>query len=580
MVTYGTANYRAGSGSSRHGEWEISAEPSVANRLRRHFPRAEQYEAGMIRIAATDEVCRDLLWFIARFPLVVDRVDVLQEGSKRHEEVETTVAELLAARRPPPRIELAQPPREYQMTAAALLAARHALLLADDVGVGKTVTAICSMVDPENLPCVVVAPPHLLKHQWPNQVATFAPHLKCHVIKKGRPYDLIKSKARQRDLWPDRLPDVIFISYYMLVGWADTLARFARMAVFDEVHKLRHPDTNIYSGARVLVSSLRTRLGMSATPVYNYGGEIYNVLEIIHPGALGERDEFIREWCITGGEKARLRDPEEFSAYLRREGYMLRRTREDVGRELPPLQKIEHEVDVDQAVIDRAESDAMSLARVILAASEKSRGDKRNASAELDAFMRQWTGVAKAPHVAAFVDLLVESGEQVVLFGWHREVYSIWMDRLKDAKPVMYTGSESPTQKAAAIDAFTSGESRVLIMSLRSGEGVDGLQFACRTVVFGELDWSPAVHEQCIGRVNRDGNAGGTVAYFLTCDQGSDPIVAEVCGIKRAQQQGLLNPGLSGLERVDAEGDHIKRLARAVLASRKADPDMQEEVAA
>lgn len=580
MVTYGTATYS--NTGDRHGEWVINCEPSVASRLRRHFPRIEQRRAGEIKIAATDEACRDLAWFVQRFPIEIDRQDLLTAGARRHEEMETTVADLLAGRSPPPRTELAEPAREYQLEAAALLAARGSLLLADDVGVGKTITAICSIVDPANLPCIVVGPPHLIARQWPAQLKRFAPHLKAHLIKRGTPYNLLATKrsrgSKQADLWPDRLPDVIFISYHMLRGWADTLARFARAVVFDEVHKLRHQGTQIYTAAQLLATQCRTRLGMSATPIYNYGGEIHNVLNVLHPDQLGSYYEFLREWCNEGGEKARLRDPEEFSAYLRREGYMMRRSRADVGRELPPLQKVEEFVDVDQDVMEDAETNALELARVILAANETSRGAKRNASAELDAMMRQWTGVAKAPFVANFVDLLIESGEQVVLFGWHREVYSIWMDRLAHAKPVMYTGSESAAAKASAVERFFSGEARVLIMSLRSGEGVDGLQFGCRTIVFGELDWSPAVHEQCIGRVHRDGNSVGTVAYFLVAEAGSDPIVADVCGVKRAQHQGLLNPGLGGLERVDDAGDHIKRVARAVLASRS--EHISEEVAA
>ena len=56
-------------------------------------------------------------------------------------------------------------------------------------------------------------------------------------------------------------------------------------------------------------------------------------------------------------------------------------------------------------------------------------------------------GHRKAPYVADFVRLLVESGERVVLCGWHREVYAIWLAKLRDLDPVMYTGSETPAEK-------------------------------------------------------------------------------------------------------------------------------------
>lgn len=54
--------------------------------------------------------------------------------------------------------------------------------------------------------------------------------------------------------------------------------------------------------------------------------------------------------------------------------------------------------------------------------------------------MRQATGIAKAPYVLEFVRMLVESGESVMLYGWHRDVYNIWLERLAEFNPVMYTG--------------------------------------------------------------------------------------------------------------------------------------------
>src|SRR6185369_11409779 len=113
---------------------------------------------------------------------------------------------------------------------------------------------------------------------------------------------------------------------------------------------------------------------------------------------------------------------------------------------------------------------------------------------------RHETGVAKAPYVAKFVRLLVEAGEPVVLFGWHRDVYDIWLEELSDLGVAMYTGTEGPAEKNRSKARFLDGSARVLIMSLRSGAGLDGIQQAGATCVFGELDWSPAMHTQCIGR--------------------------------------------------------------------------------
>jgi hypothetical protein len=61
--------------------------------------------------------------------------------------------------------------------------------------------------------------------------------------------------------------------------------------------------------------------------------------------------------------------------------------------------------------------------------------------------MRQATGIAKAPYVAEFVRLLLDSEQKVLLFGWHREVYNIWLHALREFKPLLYTGTESPIRR-------------------------------------------------------------------------------------------------------------------------------------
>jgi SNF2 family DNA or RNA helicase len=531
------------------------------------FPRAPQYASEKISISDTPENCRDLLWFLDRYPMQVDKPELLTGRAREHLDTEARLADLLAARHPPHKVVLAQPPREYQEIAENVVELMEGLLLADEVGVGKSVSAICSMTRIENLPALVVCPAHL-PDQWAEMIAQFAPDLKVHILRKSQPYDLTRpERGGQRDLLPDRLPDVIVTSYHKLRGWAETLAGVARLVVFDECQQLRNPDSNIYAAAKLVADKARRRLGLSATPIYNYGSEFFWVVDALRPGALGQRDEFVREWCTSDdGRKARISDSVEFGAYLRREGIMLLRTRKDVGRELPPLTRVVHTVASDPATLNALKGDAVALARIVLSHNEQYRGQRMQAAGEFDSLMRQVTGVAKAPYVAEFVRLLLEAGERVVLFGWHREVYSIWLEALKDFNPHLYTGSESATQKAASKAAFVSGETKLLIISLRAGAGIDGLQGVCHIGVFGEIDWSPGVHEQCVGRFYRDGQSDPCVAYFLLSEDGADPIMAEVVGVKREQLEGVRNPGHALAERIDTGENNIRRLAREFLA--------------
>lgn len=567
---YGTAELK---GST----WHVTTEPHVAIRLRRLFKRSGR-QVGTVKLANTNEICRDLLWFTARYPLDVTPRDALEEGATAFDERVQRFDALLAGRIDPRPFDMALPPRRYQQVAASLGLEAGGLLIADDLGLGKTVSAIALLSDPATRPALVVTLTHLPR-QWERELFRFAPELRAHIIKKGTPYDLAKTKRSKEAPQPTlftpeqmapRFPDVLICNYHKLAGWAEALAGKVKTVIFDECQELRRAGSQKYEGARHIAEACEYRIGLSATPIYNYGIEIFNVMEVLRPGALGSQSEFLEEWCkgYHDPDKARIAKPRAFGTYMREAGLMIRRTRSDVGRELPPLSKVVHYVDADPAALERLSQGIAELAKLILDRTGK--WDERGKAArELDWRLRQATGIAKAPYVADFVKLLCESGEKVVLYGWHREVYSIWADRLKDYNPVFYTGTESVTQKEAARKAFCEGDAQILVMSLRAGAGLDGLQGSCRIVVYGELDWSPGVHEQGGGRVHRDGQSDPVTAYYLVSDEGSDPIVMDVLGIKKEQVDGIKNPSGELLEKLEKSGDHIKRLAEAYLSKKE-----------
>jgi len=572
-VSYGKVEYQP-------PYWRISGEPFVKTRLRRHFPSIPQGPSDLISISATPENSRDLQWFLERFPMDVARRDLLESLAKQHVDTEMRLADLINGHIAPGQFEMAEPPRDYQAFASQMLEIKGGLLLADDLGLGKTVSAICSAVKPANMPVLIVCPAHLPR-QWKKMFKRFAPHLTIHVLKKGTPYDLIpRTRGAQRELIPSSIPDVIISSYHKLRGWAETLKGLVRYVVYDECQQLRNPESDIYAASKLVGEGAALRMGLSATPIYNYGGEFFYVIDVLLPGALGTHSEFLTAWCKSGPNgKPMLKDSKEFGAYLRREGIMLRRTRKDVGRELPALSKIIHEIDADEEAFNELQGDAIELAKIVLKHNEQFRGEKMIAAGEFDAMMRQATGIAKAPFVAEFVRMLLDSGEPIILFGWHRAVYSIWMEKLKDFKPVLYTGSESEKEKDESIAAFLSGQSKLLIMSLRSGAGVDGLQGFCSTGVFGELDWAHGVQEQCMGRFHRDGQEEPCFAYFLMSETGTDPIMAEILGLKREQIEPVRNPDLALVEPIDTGATNIQRLARDYLSRRGAPlVDEQEDL--
>ena len=289
---------------------------------------------------------------------------------------------------------------------------------------------------------------------------------------------------------------------------------------------------------------------------------MHNVMQFIDETVLGPYADFEREWTDNHG---RIPDPKALGTYLREQHVLLRRLKSDVGQELPKVSRIVEYVDYDAKTVQSIEALAHSLA---IRASTGAFVERGQAARELDMMVRQATGLSKARAVAQFVRLLVEAGESVLLLGWHRAVYDIWLEELKDYQPAMYTGSETAAQKHREKQRFLSGDTPIQIMSLRSGAGIDDLQHRCSVAVFGELDWSPGIHQQVIWRLDREGQLYPVTAFFLVCAEGSDPPIMDVLGIKASEATQIVDPHL-GVQKTDDDTTNLRKLVERYLSKAK-----------
>jgi len=591
--TFGDVDLTERDDGSGHA-WRIQCQPQVSIVLKQVFQNLSVLSFGTHVLSDTLDNARNLEWLLMRHPMMVSKraAPYLRTRANAHRERERSVDRILSDRFRPKPVKLALPLRTYQLTGVEMVRAMKGLLVADDLGLGKTAIGIGVGVFKDARPMLVVTLT-ALPIQWAEQFAKFAPELLTHIVKGTKPYDFRVGKRGK----PQPMPDVIIMNYQKLAGWAETLAPMIKSVVFDECQELRLPGSQKYAGAVHVRARTSYRCGLSATPIYNDGAEFHSVMEVLRPGELGTRSEFLRERCRepnrNGG--AMIIDPRAFGEHVRQQGLMLRRTRKEVGRELPPLTRIPQHVDADFLALNNVSAPCRELSLYILGQGKKPEhfdgtaveidgevhaidGKKKSAhwlaSQELSWRLRQATGIAKAPFVADFVRLIVEQEQSVILYGWHREVYSIWLDRLANLSPMLYTGTESPREKELAKQKFMDRGTRVLIMSLRSGAGVDGLQEACSTVGFGELDWAYGMHEQAEGRVQRDreGRKVPVFAYYFTTNVGSDPVLMDALGIKRGQLEGIRDPyeALVQPSQTDASGQRAKLLAEAYLRQQEA----------
>ena len=553
--TYGTLSY-----NRRSKSWTIKGEPCVTELAKRLFPGCDGRGRGVARFTAHRRIVGDLNWLMMRYPLEIKESDRAKWESALEEAREYAIRRQQMRRQP----ERATPPvgafngelMPFQQQGLAFLLSTDRALLADEMGLGKTVQALAYLATTAGFPALLVVPPHLVRN-WQREAERFLEMeggVRVHVIRGLKPYDLPEA-------------DIYIIHYLLLRGWKQALPDMGfKTVIFDEIQELRRTGTEKYSAASLLSSGVERVVGLSGTPIYNNGGEIWNVVNILDFHFLGDWESFSREWCY-GYNSNIVAKPELLGEHLRREGLMLRRTKQEVLKELPPKRRLVQEIDWDDSLYREMMASAMdklTLLSETMTASERTLLEDQICQEE-----RQATGCAKAPYVAAFVRTLLDGGEKVLLFAHHHKVMDIYKKEFKGYRPVFITGRENDSAKDAAASAFMTDKTNLCIISLRSASGLNLQKASC--VVFGELDWSPAVHSQAEDRAHRIGQEDSLLCYYLVSPKGSDQDMQQALGLKVSQFVALMGDQTPTQDETwlqqSAARDHIRRLIDRLTGS-------------
>lgn len=533
---YGTLSY-----NRRSKCWTIKGEPCVTEMAARLFPGSER-RRGEARFTANRRIIGDVNWLMMRYPLEIaprDRELWKNALAQAREHVLLRMnAEKLPRRSTPPEGTFEGELREFQKEGLSFLLANPRTLLADEMGLGKTVQALACLAATKEFPALIVVPPHLLRN-WQTEITRF-------LRLEGKPARVCVLTGLKPYQPPEA--DVYIIHYLLLRGWKQALPQMGfKAVVFDEIQELRHGGTEKYSAASLLAEECERVIGLSGTPIYNKGSEIWNVVNILDYHCLGDWESFTRAWCDGYGNHL-VRNPALLGEHLRREGLILRRTKEEVLAELPPKRRLVQEIDSDDKAYRELMRPVMDQLGSLLALHPDAR-ERALLEEQVGRGERQATGVAKAPFVAAFVRALEDSGEKVLLFAHHHAVMDIYRRELAAYRPVFITGRESTTQKEEAVARFMEGKTNLCVISLRAASGLNLQRASC--VVFGELDWSPAVHSQAEDRAHRMGQKDSILCYYLVAPQGSDRDMQDALGLKVSQFVALMGdqtPKLSSVQ--------------------------------
>ena len=555
--TYGTLSY-----NRKRNCWVVKAEPGVTELCKRLFPGAATNRRGEARFTAHRRIVGDLNWLMLRYPLEVKP----QDEARWREALKQARAYVIRreeARRAPDRVSptpgvFVGNLTPFQEEGLAFLLRTDRCLLADEMGLGKTVQALAMLSELQAYPSMIIVPAHLIRN-WANEIGRFIRRadggaLAIHVVKGLKPYELPPA-------------DLYLMHYLLLRGWKEALQEMdMRTVIFDEIQELRHSGTEKYSAANLLAERAERVVGLSGTPIYNRGAEIWNVINTLDFHFLGDYESFTREWCYGYGNQIVAR-PELLGEHLRSEGIMLRRTKQDVLADLPPKRRLVITVDSDDSLYQRLMGPVAEKLRQLRNNAALSASQRAILSMEVEQGERQATGLAKAPYVVQFVRALVEGGEKVLLFAHHHQVMDAYQKDLRTLSPAFLTGRETSAQKERSVERFMTGRTDLCCLSLRAASGLNLQRATC--VVFGELDWSPAVHSQAEDRAHRMGQTDSILCYYLVSGGGSDQDVQDALGLKVSQFVALMGdsplPEATLEENAQYAQEYAQRLVERLL---------------
>ena len=423
-------------------------------------------------------------------------------------------------------------------------------LLADEMGLGKTVQTLAYLAsEKQAFPALIVAPLVTLNN-WQREIGKFLKRKSRNgrILDDEVPTSVMIRKGKSSDIGQF---DLYIINYELLDKRLNDLSKLnIKTIVCDEVQHLRSKTTKKYSAVKKLAAlpSVKHRIGLSGTPIYNRGSEIWPIVDILRPGMLGNFKEFCEYFCYVN-EKGKAIVLENKRESLRKElqkHVMLRRKKSDVLKELKDKVRYKEIIDSDTDYytqeLDKIWKKLEEEQKVAETAFDKSASFQRAIQSE-----RQAAGVAKLPHVINFVKNIMEIEESVVVFCHHKAIHQLLHESLKEFSPVSIIGGQTDKVRQEQIDMFQTGESKLMIAGLRAGNVGINLSQA-RYVIFAELDWSPAIHRQAEDRLHRIGQKNTVFAYYLIGNGTLDDHVANILVDKSYEIDSIMDETAESFE--------------------------------
>lgn len=410
---------------------------------------------------------------------------------------------------------------------------RKNTLIGDQPGLGKTPTAICFANEIRAKRSLVIVPASI-RVQWVKKIREWTtlrwPYC-IHPILVGRhgvhptaewtvvSYDLARTEA---------------IGKALSKGHYDLL-------ILDEAHYLKTPDSRrtraVFGGGHDRIfedfaSRSERILALTGTPLPNRPREAYTLARGLCWDSIDwQSEDHFRERYNPSMQMEKF-DPISGKTKIYtdersgRHGELQNRMRANfmtrhLKREVMPQLKMPI-YDIIQLEETAAVKQALKAESLLQIDPENLEGADFSAMGDI-ATARRMMGVALAPQVADYIDMLIDGGEEkLVVFAYHHQVLDILQAAWEKHGVIRVDGNTSAARKTKSVETFQTDQRIQIFLGqiLACGTGTDGLQKVSCHALIAEADWTPGNNEQAFDRLDRGGQ-NRTVQGDIFCAPGS-----------------------------------------------------------
>ena len=560
MKNFGTLEYVLDK-YSQTWSWKVTGQRAVTM-ISKVIPQS-WYGDGLHEAIIPDSQrnVQHIKWILERYPLEILSKSVWKRKLSDHRHIKVRIPKIEKLVKANPGQQFRGKLLNFQKEGLDFLVKSSGnALLADEMGLGKTVQTLAYLAtEKQAFPALVVAPLVTLNN-WQREIGKFLKRKSKNgrLVEDKTPTSFIIRHGKRQDLGNF---DFYIINYELLhKRLPDLLNLNIKTVICDEVQNLRSNTTQKYGAVKKLaaVESIKYRIGLSGTPIYNRGSEIWPIVDILRPGLLGSFKEFCEYFCYVNekGKAIVLENKRQSLHQELRKHVMLRRKKSDVLKELKEKVRYKEVIDADieyyHKELNRIWQKLEDEQKEAKSMFDKSASYQRAIQGE-----RQAAGVAKLPYVINFVENIMEIEESVVVFCHHKYIHQLLHEKLGRYSPSSIIGGQLDKSRQDQIDAFQDGKTKLMIAGLRAGNVGINLNRA-RYVIFAELDWSPAIHRQAEDRLHRIGQKNTVFAYYLIGNGTLDDHVADVLVDKSYEIDAIMDAKI--------EEDDNKEKAKLILA--------------